>query len=173
MQMFIVVDLLSCVSTSMRNLAIRDDTNASGNESSASSGRWPPCRSYDVIMYDVKAGHETIYVNNFSQNRGRAVIEVSLCLSRPDASTDMQYDIRVSFIRSGHLTWSKVKFSNWSFGVKMRMFRCVLTRGEYDGVSCFSRSFLVQMLFVKKKWFHQKTTFFVWPSMGRSKCDLS
>ena len=30
--------------------------------------------------------------------------EVSLCLSRQDVSTDMQYDLPVSFIRLGNLT---------------------------------------------------------------------
>ena len=104
------------------NLAIRDDSNAYDNESSAVAARWPPYRSYDVIMYDIIAGHENIYVNNSSQNRGRAVAEVSLCLSRQDASNDMQYDLPGSFIRSGHLTWPKVKFSNWTFGFKMHTY---------------------------------------------------
>ena len=77
----------------MINLALRDDSNAYDDESGATAERWPPYRSYDVIMYDVIAGHENIYVNNFSQNRGGAVGVVSLYLSRQDASTDMHYDL--------------------------------------------------------------------------------
>ena len=37
MQMLTVVDLFSCFSTSVINLAIRDDSNAYGNKSSAAS----------------------------------------------------------------------------------------------------------------------------------------
>ena len=77
-----------------------------------------PCRSYDVIIYDVIAGHENIYVNNSSDNRGRAVSETSLYLSCTDASTDMQFDLPGSFIRSGSWTRHKVKFSAWTFGVR-------------------------------------------------------
>ena len=112
------------------NLAIRDDSNAYDNESSAVAARWPPYRSYDVIMYDIIAGHENIYVNNSSQNRGRAVAEVSLCLSRQDASNDMQYDLPGSFIRSGHLTDLRSNFQIELSGSRcLHMFRCVLTRG--------------------------------------------
>ena len=57
-----------------------------------------------MTSYDVIAGHENIYVNNFLQNRGRAVGEVSFFLSRQGTSTDMQHNTPVSFIRSGHLT---------------------------------------------------------------------
>ena len=59
---------------------------------------------YDVIIHDVIAGHENTYVNNSSQNQGRDVGEVSMRLSRQDTSTDMQYDLPGSFIRSVHLT---------------------------------------------------------------------
>ena len=55
---------------------------------------------------------KNICVNNSSQNRDRAVGDVPLCLSRQDASNDIQYDLPGSFIRSGHLTWPKVKFSS-------------------------------------------------------------
>ena len=146
MQMFTVVDLFSCFSTSMTNIAIHDDSNASGNESSATAGRRPPCRSYDVIMYDVIAGHENIYINSSSQNRGRALIEVSLCLSHKCASNDMQHDLPGSIIRSGHLTWHKVKFSYWPLGPKCIGFDASW-REEYDGVLRFSLSFLIQKLF--------------------------
>ena len=83
MQMSTVVDLFSCFSPSIINLAIRDDSNAYGNESSAGAGRYAPYMPYDVIMYDVNTGHENVYVNNSSQNRG----EVLLCLFRQE-STD-------------------------------------------------------------------------------------
>ena len=94
-----------CFSTSVINLAIHDDSNGYRNESSTTAERWPPYRSYDVIMYDVITGHQNIYVNNSSQNRGRAMGVVSLCLSRQDALNDMQYDLPGSFIRSGQFTW--------------------------------------------------------------------
>ena len=65
--------------TSMINLAIRDGSNAYGNESSATSERWTPYRSYDIIA----GHHENICVKNSLQNRGRAVGEVSLfCLPK-------------------------------------------------------------------------------------------
>ena len=152
MQMFTFVDLFSCFSTSMMNLATRDDSNAYGNESSATAERWPPYRSYDVIMYDVIAGHENIYVNNSSQNRGRTVGEVALCLSRQDASTDFQYDLPESLIRPGHLPWSNVKFSNWPFGVKMHVFLCVLNR-EISWCFAFFSLFLGSKVICKKKKF--------------------
>ena len=80
------------------------------------------------MICDVIEGHENGYVNNSSHKRGRVVGEVSLCLSCQNASTDMRYDLPGSFIRSGHLAWPKVKFSNWAFGVKIHMVRRVLTR---------------------------------------------
>ena len=39
MQVFTVVDIFSCFSTFLINLAIRDDSNAYGNESSTTAGR--------------------------------------------------------------------------------------------------------------------------------------
>ena len=119
--MLTVVDLFSCFSTSMINIAIHGNSNGYSNESSTTAERWPPYRSYDVIMNDDIIGHKN-YVNNYSQIRDRAVGEVSLCLSRQDASNDMQYDLPGPFIRSGHLTWPKVKFSNWPFVVKIYTF---------------------------------------------------
>ena len=67
----------------------------------------PRYRSYDVI-----AGHGNVNVNNSSQNRGRAVSEVSLCLSCYNTSTDTQHDIPGPFIRSIPLTRPDAKFSN-------------------------------------------------------------
>ena len=67
--------------------------------------------------------------------------------------------------------WLKVKFSNWPFEVKMHMFRCVLTRGIRWCFAFFS-FFLSSKVIRKKTWSSQKATFFVWPALGRSKCDL-
>ena len=47
-----------------------------GHEPSATASRRPPYKSYEVIIYDVIAGHENAYVNNSSQNRATAVGEV-------------------------------------------------------------------------------------------------
>ena len=85
-----------------------------------------PYRSCDDIMYDVIAGHENAYVNNSSQNRARAVDEVSLRLSYHDASTDMQHNLPGSFIRSGHLFWPdgqifKLNFWDQNAYVSMRV----------------------------------------------------
>ena len=125
-----------------------------GNESSATASRWPPYSSYYVIIY-VITGHENFYVNDSSQNQGRAMGEVSLCLLRQDVSADMQYDLTGWFIRSGHLTWPKVKISYWAFGVKMHKFRCVFTRGIRW---CFYLSKLKSYL--QKRWFSPKATNF-------------
>ena len=82
-------------------------------------------------MYDVVTDHENIYVNNFSQNRDRAVGEVSLCLSHQDASNDMQYDLPESSsqVRSFDLT---------NFQIDLSGSRCICfdasCREEYDGV---------------------------------------
>ena len=157
-------------STSMIDLAVRDDSNAYDNESSTTAERSTPYRPYDVIMYDVIAGHENIYANNSSQNWDRSVIKVSLCLSRKDASTDMQYDLPGSFITSSHLTWPKVKFSTWPFEVKMHTFRCLLTRGIRWCFEFFS-IFLSSKVICRKLGFPNKQLFFVWPALGRSKCD--
>ena len=83
-----------------------------GNESSVTASWWAPYRSFDVIT-----SHENVYVNNSWQNRVRAMCKVSLCLSRHDTSADTQNDLPGAFIRSGHLTWPMVKFSNWPLGV--------------------------------------------------------
>ena len=112
----------SCFSTYMINLAIRDDSNA--------IQQWIRCNCWPVTpyrLYDVIAGHENIYVNHSSQNRGRAVGEVPMCLSRQGTSTDMQQDLPEPFIRSFDPT--KGQISNWPFEVKMHMFWCVFTRG--------------------------------------------
>ena len=174
MQMLTGVDLFSCFSISMTNLAIHDDSNAYSNKPSSTIQRWPPYRSYDVIMHDVITGHENIYVNNSSQNRDRAVGEASLCLSRQDASNAMQYDLLGSFIRSGHLTWPRVKFSNWPFGVKMYIFRCVTKCICFDGIRwcfVFFSIFLSSKVIRLKLDFPKKATFFVWPALKRSKYD--
>ena len=82
------------------------------NESIATNSQWDPYRSHDIILYDVIIGNENVYVNNSKQNSVRAKGEVSLRLSCHGASTDMQYDVPGSFIRSCHLTWPEVKFSH-------------------------------------------------------------
>ena len=132
------------------------------NESSATSSRWPPYRSYDVIIYDVIAGHWNVYnyVNNSSQNWARAVGEVSLCLSWYDASTDMQRDLPGSFITTGHLTWPKVKFSDWPIGVKMHMFLGVLTPGM-RWCFAFFLTILSSKAICKNVSFIQKLTIFL------------
>ena len=66
------------------------------NEPSVTASRCHPYKLYDVIrssssgQVDVIAGHKNIYVNNFLQNQGRGMCEVSLFLFYQDASTDMR-----------------------------------------------------------------------------------
>ena len=100
-------------------------------------------------MYDVITGHKNIYVNNSSQNRDRAVDEVSLCLSRQDASNDMM-------IRS---TWAIYQIrSNFQIDLSGSVFTCfdASWREECDGVKRFSLSFLVQKLLAKNLIFPKK-----------------
>ena len=144
-----------------------------GNEPSGTASRWTLYRSYDAIIYNVIAGHKNIYVNNSSQKRGRTVDEVSLCLSCQDASTDLEYDLPGSFIRSGHLTWS--------IQIDLLELRriCFDTsrREECDGFAIFPLSlyflsnFLIQKLFAETL-ILPKNIFVVWPALGMSKCDL-
>ena len=42
-----------------------------------------------LFIYHVTADHKNVYVNNTSRSRVEDVLEVSLCLSCQDASTDM------------------------------------------------------------------------------------
>ena len=60
-----------------------------------------------LLAGDPRTGHMTssqVTKTFTSQNQGRTVGAVSLCLSRQEASTDKQYDLPRLFIRSGHLT---------------------------------------------------------------------
>ena len=147
------VDLFSCFWTSIINLAIRDDSNA--------IQQWIKCNCWPVTPYrlhHVTAGHENMHVNRSSQNRDRAVCEVSLCLSSQGTSTDMQQDLPGRFIMSGHLTRPKVKFSNWPFRVKIIWFDASWREG-YDGDSRFSLSLLFQKLFAQTLIFRKKQHF--------------
>ena len=130
-----------------------------------------PYRSYDVIIYDVIAGHEIIYVNKPSQSRGRDVSEVSLCLCCEDASTDIQYGLLSSFIRSGHLTWPQVLFSNWPFWMKIQVILCDLTREMRWSFAFFSVFFSSKVNCVSVE-FTKKQYVFAWSTLWRSKCDL-
>ena len=100
------------------------------------------------MIYEVIAGHENAYVNNSSQNRGRAMDEVAKCLYCQDASTDKQYDLPGPFIRSGYLTWHKFIFSNWPIVLKMHMVRFLLTR-VMRWCLVFYSIFLVEELLAK------------------------
>ena len=97
MQIFPDVNIFSGFSTPMINLASLTIQMQFGNESSATAGRRPPYRSYDVIIYDIIAGHGNVYENSSSQNRGKAVAEASLCFQ--GESNDKQYDLTGSFKR--------------------------------------------------------------------------
>ena len=81
-----------------------------GNESKANASQLSLYRPYGIIIYDVITGHRATYIHNSSQKKGRAMGEVSLCLSCQCTSTDMQYDQLGSFIRSGHLAWPDTSY---------------------------------------------------------------
>ena len=121
-----------------------------------------PRRSYDVIMYYVIAGHENISVNNSSQKWGRAVGEVSSCLSCQDASIDMQYRLPWPFIRSGHLNRSTVRFLHWPFGAELHIVRCVPTTSGIRWCFAFFPIFLCLEAIWKKRLSSQKATFFIY-----------
>ena len=74
-------------------------------------------------MYDVITGHKNIYVNNFSQNRGRTVTEVSLCLSRQGASTGMQHDLPGSIM--GQLPGSRKPDLRSNFHIGLSGLKCI------------------------------------------------
>ena len=71
-------------------------------------------------MYDVITGHENIYVNNSSQDRDRAVGEVSLCLSRQD--NDLQHDFQMTFW--GQDVRDSMRLDEWNTMV-FRVFLCL------------------------------------------------
>ena len=156
----------------------------------AGQTRWPPsaqirasklrrlsCNNLFIYLFSftylfihlVIAGHENIYVNSPSPNRGKTVGEVSMWLSRRDASTDIWPAWVIYQVRSFDLT--KVTFSNWPSGVKMHMFPCVLTRGIRWCFAFFSISLISKVVFAKKLVFPKKQLYFVWAALGRSKCD--
>ena len=77
--------------------------------------------------FEVTRGHQPSFANNFWSKRDRDVGLVSVCLSWPGKSTDMQYD---PFRSSGDLglTWPEVKLWPWPFEVILYMVRRALTR---------------------------------------------
>ena len=114
----------------MVKLAVRDDSNAIGNESCATARQWPPHRSYDII-----ACHENVYVNNYWQNKVTAAWEESLCLFCHATLTGMQHDLPLSLPRSGHLTWPQVKFRIWPLGGQTT---CVAMRLHVMNTICYA-----------------------------------
>ena len=128
-QMFPVANLSSCFSTSMIHFTIRDVSNAIRFiQTNATARQWPLYRSYGVIIYAVITCHENAYTNKSWQNRVTQLYAKCLCLSCHDATTDMQYDLPESFIRSVHLPWPQIRFSTWPIGISMHMFWFVSTR---------------------------------------------
>ena len=82
----------------------------------------------------------------------------ALCLSRQDALNDVQYDLRGSFIRSGFLPDLRLNFQINLWGSKF-IFLGASWREEYDSVSCFALSLLVQKLFAKNVIFPERSIF--------------
>ena len=165
--------------------------NQLGNESSATVRRWPPCRSYDVIMYDVTLDHGNVWVNNSSHSRVRDVPEVSLCLSCQDASTDiflvkmhwLMCDFSrqivwyatwliwvIYLVKSFDLTWGKIyKLTFHGQFKNLHMSRCLLIREIWRCLSLYS-------IFLNSKKKSEALIlltgdiFLAWP--GKVKCDL-
>ena len=77
--------------------------------------------------FEVTRGHQPSFANNFWSKRSRDVGLVSVRLSRPGESTDMQYDPFQS-PRDLGLTWHEVKLWPWHFKVILYMYRRALTR---------------------------------------------
>ena len=77
--------------------------------------------------FEVTRGHQPSFANNFWSKRDRDVGLVSVRLSWPGESTDMQYDPFWSSRDLG-LTWPEVKLWPWPFKVILYMVRRALTR---------------------------------------------
>ena len=84
--------------------------------------QWPLLR----VIRDHKRWY-SLFASNFWQNSDIAGRLVPMCFSRPEASTDMQYDLSGSQ-RNLTWPWPEIKFSTWFFKVKMRIFRRVSAR---------------------------------------------
>ena len=77
--------------------------------------------------FEVTRGHQPSFANNFWSKRDRDLGLVSVRLSWPGKSNDMQYDpFRSS--RDLGLTWPEVKLWPWPFKVNLYMVRRALTR---------------------------------------------
>ena len=83
--------------------------------------------------------------------------------------TGLINDLPGSFIRSGHLTWARVKLSNWPFESK-RMFSVLLHARNATVLSSFLH-ILVQRLFAKMR-MPLKSNIFCSTCPGKGKCDL-
>ena len=77
--------------------------------------------------FEVTRGHQPSFANNVWSKRGRDVGLVSVRLSRPGESNDMQYDSFRSSRDLG-LTWPEVKLWTWPCKVVVYMVRRALTR---------------------------------------------
>ena len=135
-----------------------------------------PYRSYDVIIYDVIAGHENIDVNKSPQNQGRAV---SVFASSRSFEWYAIWPTWVIYqVRSFDL-----KFLNWPFGVKTfvccQVFSSVSMRLDERNtmvLRVFSLLFLVQKLFAKSLIFPKSNIFSLtchgkvkmWPNVVKS-----
>ena len=76
-------------------------------------------------------------------------------------------------LRSGHLTWPKIKFSNWLFGVTMHMVRYV-SMVVSTTTSGNTMVFRVFSICLSSKVIRKNVDFtkkIVWPGLGRSKFD--
>ena len=132
----------------------------------ANARRWPPYRSYDVIIYDVFAGHENIYANNSWQNRARAVCVASLRLSCHVARVDMLHDPGHS---SAQVIWPHLTsiFKN-SLSLTKCMCFDASRREKHDGVKQFPLSFLFQKLFLSNFCLPCPGKVKVWPKVVES-----
>ena len=102
--------------------------------------------------FEVTRGHQPSFANSFWSKQGRDVGLVSVRLSRPGESTDMQYNPFRS-PRDLGLTWPEVKLWPWFFKVIVYMVRRALTRQTrwyQNRCSTFKiKDFIVENLFGK------------------------
>ena len=187
MQVFTVVDLFNCLPTSMINLAIRDDSSAFCNESSVTAlfvcwgfrARRLKCNCWTVTPHP---GHMTSSSMMSSQvtKTFRSItshrIEVEpwtrchcVCLAKTHLLIFNMTYLGHYHVRSFDLTKCqifKLTFRRQDAYVSMRL---------YKGNTMVFDVFLFLSQFksyLQKTGFSPKSSFFLWPALGRSKGDL-
>ena len=146
-------------STSMINIAIYDYSNWYSNETSTTAERWPPNRAY-MTSSCMTSSQVTQTFTSITRHR----IEIKHwagchCVFLVKTHR-MIYNMTYLGHLSGQVIWPDLRLK-FQIDLSRSRFTCfdVSWREEYDGVSRFSLSFLVQKLFAKSLIFPKKQLF--------------